>query len=218
MCLLRLCPCPTRGTVLWGRMTMTQKLSTAVALVLALSSSMAIAQDASTNSGVSGSTSTQTSTGTNAGATTEVQGTTGAGATDQSGAAGGADATGGTGTTTTTETTTTDGPSTTGTTGTSVQTDVDAGTSTSVELSSEQQTEIRTVITEVNVAPVVAADLDFDLSVGVAVPQTVVLEPLPVRIVEIVPQYQGFLFFRLDDGRIVIVDPDSLQIVLIINS
>jgi hypothetical protein len=50
------------------------------------------------------------------------------------------------------------------------------------------------------------------------VPRTVKakLQPLPRRIVQIVPAYEGYLYFVLADGRIVIVDPSSLQVVVII--
>src|SRR3569833_2074856 len=42
------------------------------------------------------------------------------------------------------------------------------------------------------------------------------LLPLPARVVEIVPQFEGYLFFVLADGRIVIAAPDTLKIVAII--
>lgn len=42
------------------------------------------------------------------------------------------------------------------------------------------------------------------------------LRPLPTRIVKIVPRYEGYLFFVLADGRIVIVEPSSLEIVVIL--
>jgi hypothetical protein len=60
------------------------------------------------------------------------------------------------------------------------------------------------------------AEVDFDVSIGTAVPDTITLTPLPARVVEIVPQYAGFLFFLLPDGRIVIVAPDTLEIVFIL--
>jgi hypothetical protein len=78
----------------------------------------------------------------------------------------------------------------------------------------EQQDAIRRAITEVDVEPV--AGVDFDIFVGVAVPSTITLQPLPSRINEIVPDYEGYLFFLLADRRIVIADPDNLQIVLVI--
>jgi hypothetical protein len=119
---------------------------------------------------------------------------------------------------TTTDATT--GNSTTGTTdgnanaNGSATTETNAETSASTDITVEQQTEIRSAVTELNVEPTV--DIDFDINVGVAVPSTVVLQPVPARVISIVPAYEGFLFFTLADGRLVIVDPDSLQIVLII--
>ncbi len=45
---------------------------------------------------------------------------------------------------------------------------------------------------------------------------TVKLRPLPPRIVKIVPRYEGYLFFVLADGRIVIVGPSTLKVVVIL--
>ncbi|OHV72788.1 DUF1236 domain-containing protein [Ensifer sp. LCM 4579] len=86
---------------------------------------------------------------------------------------------------------------------------------TDVDVTVEQKTEITQVIREQKVEPI---DVDFDVSVGTAVPETikVKLQPVPQRIVQIVPAYEGYLFFVLADGRIVIVNPSTLQIVLII--
>ena len=42
------------------------------------------------------------------------------------------------------------------------------------------------------------------------------LHRLPARIVKIVPAYESYEYFVLADGRIVIVDPDTLKIVLIL--
>ncbi|HXV31621.1 MAG TPA: DUF1236 domain-containing protein [Sinorhizobium sp.] len=86
---------------------------------------------------------------------------------------------------------------------------------TDVDVTVEQKTEITQVIREEKVEPI---DVDFEVSVGTAVPETVKVKllPLPPRIVQIVPAYEGYLFFILADGRIVIVEPSTLQIVLII--
>lgn len=138
-----------------------------------------------TDAGASAGGSTSTDTGTSSGGTT----TGGSTGTDtNAGASGG-----------TTTTTTTDG--------------ANAGTDVNVDVSVEQQTEIRTAITQVKVSPVT---VDFDLNIGVAVPTTVHLEPLPVRVVELVPQFKGFLFFVLADGRIVIVSPTTMKVVYIL--
>ncbi len=89
-----------------------------------------------------------------------------------------------------------------------------AAASTDIDISVEQRTTIRQAITSVNVAPV--RDVDFSVSVGIAVPQTIELRPLPPRVVEIVPAYRSYRYFVLADGRIVIVDPGSYEIVYII--
>jgi hypothetical protein len=87
--------------------------------------------------------------------------------------------------------------------------------STNVEVTVEQKTEITQIIREERAEPVA---VDVDLSVGVIVPQTVKvkLKPLPPRIVKIVPRYEGYLFFILADGRIVIVEPSTLKVVVIL--
>lgn len=87
-------------------------------------------------------------------------------------------------------------------------------TTAAINITDEQRTEIREVVREVNVEPV--TDIDFEISVGVAVPRTIELRPLPPRIIELVPVYEGYRFFVLADGRIVIVEPASYEIVLII--
>ena len=56
----------------------------------------------------------------------------------------------------------------------------------------------------------------MDLNIGVRIPQTVVLHPLPPEIVRIVPDYDGYRYFILADGTIVIVDPDSFTVVYVL--
>ena len=84
-----------------------------------------------------------------------------------------------------------------------------------VDVTVEQKTKIKQVVQEVNVEPV---SVDFNISVGVAVPQTVVtvLRPVPTQIVEIVPAYSGYLFFITASGEIVIVHPSTYEIVYVI--
>jgi hypothetical protein len=86
-------------------------------------------------------------------------------------------------------------------------------TTGSINITAEQQTELKQVITTTKVEP---ADVDVDISVGVAVPKTVVLHELPPRVVELVPAYKGYKYFLLADGRIIIVEPATLEIVYII--
>ncbi|MCO5161125.1 MAG: DUF1236 domain-containing protein [Mesorhizobium sp.] len=86
-------------------------------------------------------------------------------------------------------------------------------TTASIDISAEQKTEIRTIIREAKVEPV---DVDIDLRVGVEVPRTVELHPLPPRFVEIVPEYRDYVFFVLADGRVVIVRPNTYEVVYIL--
>ncbi|HTV67759.1 MAG TPA: DUF1236 domain-containing protein [Rhizobiaceae bacterium] len=88
-------------------------------------------------------------------------------------------------------------------------------TTASIDVTTEQQTEIREVIVAEKAEPV---DIDIDVSVGVAVPRTVEFRPLPARIIEIVPQYEGYVYFVLADGRIIIVEPASYEVVYIITA
>lgn len=88
-------------------------------------------------------------------------------------------------------------------------------TTASINVTTEQKTEIRQVLTETRVEP---AKVDFDVTVGVAVPKTVVLHPLPARVVKLVPAYEGYEYFVLADGRIIIVEPGTLTVVYILTA
>jgi hypothetical protein len=83
----------------------------------------------------------------------------------------------------------------------------------SINISTEQKTEIRNVIVENKVE---AVKPTFSVSVGVSVPKTVKLHRLPPKVVEIVPQYRSYEYFVLADNRIVIVEPSTYEIVYIL--
>lgn len=85
-----------------------------------------------------------------------------------------------------------------------------------VDVTTQQRTEMRQIIAEEKVEPV--ASTDIDVSIGTAVPGTVEIHALPPRIVKLVPAFEGYKYFVLADGRIVIVDPNSLEIVDIITA
>jgi hypothetical protein len=86
-------------------------------------------------------------------------------------------------------------------------------TTGSINISTEQKTVIKNTIVETNVKPV---DVDFKVSIGVNVPKTVELHPLPDKVIEVLPAYRGYVYFILADGRIVIVQPDSYEVVYIL--
>jgi len=56
--------------------------------------------------------------------------------------------------------------------------------------------------------------VDFDLSVGVKIPSSIPIAPIPAEIVEIEPQVYSFDYFVSGD-KVVIVDPQSLEIAAI---
>ncbi|AVA25572.1 DUF1236 domain-containing protein [Rhizobium sp. NXC24] len=88
---------------------------------------------------------------------------------------------------------------------------------TNTNITVEQQTQVRQVIKEVHTTPVRESEIKT-VSVGVSIPHSIRLEPLPPRIVKIIPQYKSYRFFVLDDGRIVIVDPNTFTIVYVLEA
>jgi Protein of unknown function (DUF1236) len=82
------------------------------------------------------------------------------------------------------------------------------------KLSSEQRTKITTVIRNEHVAPV--TNIDFSVSVGTRVPrERVSLRALPTEVVTIYPEWRGYEFFLVRD-EIVVVDPQTLEIVAVL--
>ena len=81
-------------------------------------------------------------------------------------------------------------------------------------VTSEQKTRIRTVFSRHHVEP--ARNLNVSVNVGVALPRSVHLYPIPEDIVLIVPDYRGYDYIMLDDNRVAIVDPDTFEVVDII--
>jgi Protein of unknown function (DUF1236) len=83
------------------------------------------------------------------------------------------------------------------------------------KLSTEQRTQITSVIKEQRVAPV--TNVNFSLSVGTRVPRDVTFHTLPERVVTIYPEWRRYKFILVKE-QIVIVDPDTYEIVAILES
>ena len=81
-------------------------------------------------------------------------------------------------------------------------------------VTSEQKTRIKTVFSRHHVEP--ARNLNVAVNVGVALPRSVHLYPIPEDIVVIVPDYRGYDYIMLDDDRVAIVDPETYEVVDII--
>jgi hypothetical protein len=65
-------------------------------------------------------------------------------------------------------------------------------------------------------SPPVATDVAVEAKIGAAVPEGVVLGPVPAEIVAVAPETEGYEYFTLPDGRIVIVHPAERTIATII--
>ena len=83
------------------------------------------------------------------------------------------------------------------------------------KLTGEQRTRITSVIREQHVQAV--TNVNFSISVGTRVPREVSFYPLPEQIVTIYPDWRGYEFF-LVRGQIVVVDPETLEIVAVLEA
>ncbi|HEX3496283.1 MAG TPA: DUF1236 domain-containing protein [Methylocella sp.] len=81
-----------------------------------------------------------------------------------------------------------------------------------VNLSSDQRARLHETITAGNLRHV--DHVNFSLSIGTRIPNTVRVEEIPESIVDIVPQYRGFDYMVVGE-ELVIVDPGTLQIVAV---
>ena len=81
------------------------------------------------------------------------------------------------------------------------------------KLDPQKKSQLTAAIDKVKVKPLTR--VGFSVSVGVAVPRTVELRPVPTTIVDIVPQYRGYDFFVVRD-EVVIVEPRTHKIVDVI--
>jgi hypothetical protein len=88
-----------------------------------------------------------------------------------------------------------------------------AATSATAAPPAEKRTQISSAIKQEKVEEV--TNVNFNLSIGTAVPAGVRYHPLPSRIVEIYPEWRGYDFI-LVHGRYIILRPQTHEIVYII--
>jgi hypothetical protein len=89
----------------------------------------------------------------------------------------------------------------------------DAKQTAPAALSPEHHAKIWEAVRGEKAAPFTGAK--FSITVGEAVPQTVHLNRLPVRVIEFAPQYRGYEYILVGD-EILIVDPRTHRIVAVI--
>jgi Protein of unknown function (DUF1236) len=85
----------------------------------------------------------------------------------------------------------------------------------SVSFTPEQRTKIRETVFKEKNAPRVSK-VDFSLNVGTPVPRTMHVIDIPQMIVDIHPEWRGYRYFIVNE-ELVVVDPDTLRIVAIID-
>ncbi len=84
------------------------------------------------------------------------------------------------------------------------------------KLSTEQRTKITTVIRSQHVESV--NNVNFSISVGTRVPREGVrFYPLPTEVVTIYPEWRGYQFILVHD-EIVVIDPNTYEIVAVLNT
>ena len=83
-----------------------------------------------------------------------------------------------------------------------------------VNLTQQQRTEIRQTVINSGNAPRVSS-VNFNIGVGVVVPQTVHFAPLPPTIVSIHPDWRGYYYFVYAE-EIIIVEPGSRRIIAVL--
>lgn len=88
-----------------------------------------------------------------------------------------------------------------------------ATTSATANLPAEKRSQITTAIKQEKVEEV--TNVNFNISVGTAVPASVHYYPLPSRIVEIYPEWRGYDYI-LVRGKYIILRPQTREIVYII--
>jgi hypothetical protein len=88
-----------------------------------------------------------------------------------------------------------------------------AGTEPRAQLSEQQQTRVRETVLKQRGNRV--ANVNFSVTIGTRVPRSVRLAPLPVAVIEIVPEYRTYHYVVVRDD-IVIIDPVSYEIVYVL--
>jgi hypothetical protein len=88
-----------------------------------------------------------------------------------------------------------------------------AATTANVAPPTEKRTQITTAIRQEKVEEV--RNVSFNISIGVAVPATVRVHPVPARVIGIYPEWRGYDFI-LVNGRYVILPPQTREIVYVI--
>ena len=86
------------------------------------------------------------------------------------------------------------------------------------DISPEKRTVVRQKLVSTKVQRVERSKINVTLTVGVRVPRTIRFYPVPREIIRLVPAYRGYLYFVLDDGTIILVDPRTYEVAYVITA
>lgn len=89
-----------------------------------------------------------------------------------------------------------------------------AGRGERVQLTEEKRTRVRDVFTRQNVER--ETNININVSIGTRVPRSLRLYPIPVAVIEIVPEYRSYRYVVIRD-EICIIDPDTYEIVTVLD-
>ena len=89
------------------------------------------------------------------------------------------------------------------------------GDAKNVHLDSKQETRVKTVIRSQKVTHIKRTEINFSINVGTRIPTSVHWYPVPVAIVEVVPEYRGYYYIIVDED-ILIISPATREIVAVI--
>jgi hypothetical protein len=82
-------------------------------------------------------------------------------------------------------------------------------------LTDEQRTQIRNTVINARGAPRVS-EVNFDVTVGTVIPRgRIHVVPISATLVQIEPEWRGFLYFVYED-EVVIVNPRDMRIVAVV--
>jgi hypothetical protein len=82
-----------------------------------------------------------------------------------------------------------------------------------LQISRRQRARVHDILVSRRVEP---AHVDFPVRIGARVPSYITSYQLPEEIYDYAPGYEGYRYFRAND-EIVIVDPDSMEVVAVLD-
>ena len=84
-----------------------------------------------------------------------------------------------------------------------------------MNITNEQRTQIRQSFTNVNVPTV--SNVNFSVSVGTVIPETVTYVDVPAEIIRIVPEWRRYKVVKVRT-QIIVVDPGTRRIVAVFDA